>query len=68
MSEENGWRYREVMPTEPGKTDTAWDEKPKIDAELLPDGRVAYVLVRGELSIFAGAIDEMLENPGTEEE
>jgi hypothetical protein len=43
-------------------TDTAWDEMPKIDAELLPDGRIAYVLARGELSMFAGAIDEMLEN------
>ena len=35
---------------------------PKIDAELLLGSRVAYVLARGELSIFAGAIDEMLEN------
>jgi hypothetical protein len=62
MSEENRWRYREVMPTEARKTDTAWNEMPKFNAELLPDGRVAYVLARGELSIFAGAIDEMLEN------
>lgn len=35
---------------------------PKIEAELLPDGRVAHVLARGELSIFAGAVDMMLEN------
>jgi hypothetical protein len=31
-----------------------------MEVELLPDRRIAYVLARGELSIFAGAIDVML--------
>jgi hypothetical protein len=39
----------------PRKTGTSWDDLPKMEAELLPDGRIAYALARGELSIFAGA-------------
>ena len=62
MSEEDRERYEQVMPKEPRKTGTAWDDMPKIEAELLPDGRISYTLARGELSIFAGAIDMMLEN------
>ncbi len=60
MSDENRERYERVMPKEPRRTDTGWDRLPKIEAELLPDGRVSYALARGELAIFAGAIDEML--------
>ncbi len=62
MSEEDRERYEQVMPKKPRKTGTARDGMPKIEAELLPDGRVSYTLARGELSIFAGAIDMMLEN------
>ncbi len=54
--------YEQVMPKTPTETGTAWDGMPKIEAELLPDGRISYTLARGELSIFAGAIDMMLEN------
>ncbi len=62
MSEENRERYEQVMPKTPAGTGTAWDVMPKIEAELLPEGRISYTLARGELSIFAGAIDMMLEN------
>ena len=61
MSEDRE-RHEQVMPREPRKTGTAWDDMPKIEAELLPDGRISYTLARGELPIFAGAIDMMLEN------
>jgi len=44
----------------PLETATAWDDLPKMEAEPLPDHRIAYALARGELSIFAGAIDVML--------
>lgn len=57
-------RYKEYvdsLPEEPRKTGTRWDDLPQMEAEPLPDGRVAYVLARGELSIFAGAIDVMLK-------
>jgi hypothetical protein len=62
MSEEDRERYEQVMPKEPRKTGTAWDSMPKIEAELLPSGGISYTLARRELSIFAGAIDMMLEN------
>jgi hypothetical protein len=62
MSEEDRERYEQVMRKEPRRTGTAWDDMPKIKAELLPDGRISYMLARGELSIFAGAIEMMLEN------
>lgn len=61
MSEEDLKRYERVMPKKPRKTGTAWDHLPKIEAESTQDGGVSYVLARGELSIFAGAIDAMLE-------
>jgi hypothetical protein len=62
MSEEDRERYEQVMPKKPRKTGSAWDDLPKIEAEPLPEGRISYTLARGELSIFAGAIDLMLEN------
>jgi hypothetical protein len=62
MSDEDRQRYEQVMPKEPRKTGTAWDGLPKIQAEQLPEGMISYTLARGELSIFAGAIDMMLEN------
>lgn len=48
-------------PTEPYATGTAWDELPKIKAEVLPDGRVALTLARGELAIFANAVEAALD-------
>jgi hypothetical protein len=62
QSERDRKLYEQVMPKTPAETGTAWDGMPKIEAELLPDGRISYTLGRGELSIFAGAIDMMLEN------
>lgn len=62
MSEQDREMYRRVMPKEPRKTGAPWDGLPAIEADLLPDGRVSYTLARGELSIFAGAIDAMLQN------
>jgi hypothetical protein len=62
MSERDRELYERVMPTEPKKTGTAWDDMRMIEAALLPDGRLSYVLARGELAIFAGAMDMMLEN------
>jgi hypothetical protein len=62
QSERDRKLYEQHKPESPERTGTAWDGMPKIDAELLPDGRVSYTLARGELSIFAGAIDMMLEN------
>jgi hypothetical protein len=47
MSEWDRELYEQVMPTEPSKTGTAWDEMQKIEAALLPDGRLSYVLARG---------------------
>jgi hypothetical protein len=35
---------------------------PKIEAALLSDGMISYTLARGDLTIFASAIDMMLEN------
>lgn len=60
MSEEDRERYERVMPKEPRRTGTVWDDLPKMEAELLPDGRMSYTLARGELAIFANAISEML--------
>jgi hypothetical protein len=62
MSERDRELYEEVMPKSPARTGTTWDEMPRIEAKLMPDGRIRYTLARGELSIFAGAIDMMLEN------
>ena len=62
QSERDRELYEQAMPREPSRTGTAWDSLPKVEAEVLADGRVAYALARGELSIFAGAIDMMLEN------
>lgn len=59
-SERDRQMYLERMPTEPRRTGTSWDDLPKMEAELLPDGRVGYTLAWRELSIFAGAMDEML--------
>jgi hypothetical protein len=62
MSEKDREMYLKVMPEEPRKTGTVWDELPRIEAELLPDGWLSFVLGRDELNIFAGAIDAMLVN------
>ena len=44
MSEEDRERYEQVMPKEPRKTGTAWDDMPRIEAALVPDGRISYTL------------------------
>lgn len=44
-------------PLEPRKTDTAWDALPKIEAEELPDGRVAVILPQEKLA----ALPELIE-------
>jgi hypothetical protein len=46
-------------PTEPRRTGTAWDNLPKM--EVLADGRVALTLARGELAIFANAVEAALD-------
>lgn len=61
ISERDREMYRRTAPKEPRKTGTEWDELPAIEAVLLLDGRVSYTLARGELSIFAGAMDAMLK-------
>ena len=43
------------------KTGTAWDEMPKIDATLLPDGRLTLTLGRGQLAIFANCAEVTLQ-------
>lgn len=43
------------------RTGTAWDRMPKIEAELLPDGRLSLVLGRDELTVFANCVDVALE-------
>ncbi len=48
-------------PTEPRVTSTMWDQLPKVEAEILPDGGVALTLARGELAIFANAIEAALD-------
>ena len=62
MSEEHREMHDRVMLREPRKPGTAWDGLPGIEAELLVDGGISCTLARGELSIFVGAIDMMLEN------
>lgn len=52
------------MPEKPRKTGSGWDALPGMEAELLPDGRVAYVLARGELAIFANIVDVAIEELG----
>ncbi len=47
--------------TEVRRTGTAWDEMPKIEAELLPDGRLSLTLGRDELIIFANCVEVALE-------
>src|SRR3712207_1734256 len=42
MSEEDQGRYLRAAPEEPRETGTAWDRLPKMEAELLTDGRVSY--------------------------
>lgn len=53
--------------TEVKRTSTAWDDMPKIEAELLPDGRLTLTLGRGELDIFANSIDVAIEGLGAKE-
>ena len=48
-------------PTEPRRTGTAWDSLPKMEVEVLADGRVALTLARGELAIFANAVEAALD-------
>jgi hypothetical protein len=48
----------------PGRTRTAWDQMPKIEAELMTDDALALVLGREELSIFASCVDVALEEMG----
>jgi hypothetical protein len=47
--------------TEPRATGTAWDGLPKMDGELLLDGRVMLTLARGELRIFRNVVRGMLD-------
>jgi hypothetical protein len=56
----NPWTGELHPPLELRKTGTAWDRLPRMEAEPLPDGRVALVLERGELNIFANAVGVML--------
>jgi hypothetical protein len=62
QSERDRKLYEQHKPVSPERTGTAWDDMPKIEAEPLPDSRASYTMARGGLSIFAGAIDMMLEN------
>jgi hypothetical protein len=48
-------------PTEVRSTGTAWDRLPKMEAEVMPDGRVALTLARGELGIFANCVEVAIE-------
>lgn len=48
-------------PREIRSTGTAWDELPKVEAELLSDGCFALTLGRGELAIFANCVDVAIE-------
>lgn len=48
-------------PFEPRRTGTAWDGLPKIEAAVLDDGKVSFVLSRNELSIFENSISVTLE-------
>jgi hypothetical protein len=55
----------EGRPPEPGETGTEWDQLPRIEAEMLPDGGgMALTLGRGELAIFANCVDVALEELG----
>jgi hypothetical protein len=47
-------------PSEPRKTDTAWDELPKMEAENLPGRLVALTLPREKLAVFPGLLEASL--------
>jgi hypothetical protein len=53
--------------TEVRETGTTWDGKQKIEASLLPDGRLTLALGRGELSIFANCVDVAVDTLSKEE-
>jgi hypothetical protein len=56
---------REGRPPEPKKTGTEWDQLPKIEAEMLPEGGgMALTLGRGELAVFANSVDVAMEEMG----
>jgi hypothetical protein len=56
----DSWPGKLRGPTEAPKTDQSWDSLPKLEAEVLPDQRVALTLSRGELAIFASAVEAAL--------
>jgi hypothetical protein len=47
-------------PLEPRKTGTYWDELPKMEAENLPDGRVAVTLPQEKLAVFSRLLEASL--------
>jgi hypothetical protein len=47
-------------PLEPRKTGTHWDELPKMEAENLPDGRVAITLPQEKLAVFPRLLEASL--------
>jgi hypothetical protein len=49
-----------VSPLEPHKTDTAWDELPKMEAETLPGRQVALTLPQEKLAVFPGLLEASL--------
>jgi hypothetical protein len=61
MSDEDRERCLRATPEEPRQTGTTWNKLPKMEAGLLTDGRVSYVLARDELAIFANCVDAALE-------
>ena len=54
-------RTRELRPPlEPRKTGTYWDELPRMEAENLPDGRVAVTLPQEKLAVFPRLLEASL--------
>jgi hypothetical protein len=47
-------------PLEPRKTGTYWDELPKMEAENLPEGRVAVTLPREKLAVLPRLLEASL--------
>jgi hypothetical protein len=53
--------YPRRGPEKVRTTGTVWDRLPKMEAEVLPDGRLALTLARGELGIFANCVEASIE-------
>lgn len=54
----------DAVRTKVNRTGSSWDDLPKIEAELLPDGRLSLTLGRGELAAFANCVDVAIEELG----